>query len=104
MGLKLGIEDPEQWLEDCPDRVFDLWESYSQLEPWWGERELLAKILSCLRHLVADNTEKDGIAERLQSLDRDASQFMPADWYGQPDAVDSEQAILQVQRQLEAGL
>lgn len=30
----MGIDDPEQWLEDAPKRIVDLWEEYWKLEPW----------------------------------------------------------------------
>jgi hypothetical protein len=32
--LELGIDDPEQWLEQAPERVVALWEAYDTQEPF----------------------------------------------------------------------
>jgi hypothetical protein len=35
--LKLGIDDPEQWLEDVPERVISNWEEYDRIDPFGQE-------------------------------------------------------------------
>lgn len=101
MGLKLGIEDPEQWLEDCPERVTDLWDAYYQLEPWGGERELLARILATLRCLLAGKYDEDKVAKVMQNVDDMAGNWMPGDWIGQPEPK-PEQSIQEVEAALAA--
>jgi len=83
LGLKLGIEDPEQWLEDCPDRVFDNWYAFYQLEPFGGETALLTRLvamlfISCMRQGVK--------LEELNSISDDfMKMLMPSDWYVEDD-------------------
>lgn len=103
MCLKLGIDDPEQWLEDCPDRVFEVWEAYSRLEPWWGERELLAKLLAVSRCLLAGKYDEDKVAKVLANADMIAAGYMPGDWVDQPERK-PEASIEEAQAKLEARL
>lgn len=80
MGSKLGIDDPEQWLEDCPKRVYDRWQAAYQLNPFGGEQELLARIASLLYLLACDRRESDKVMEASNKIMR---LFMPRDWIGQ---------------------
>jgi hypothetical protein len=81
LGLRLGIEDPEQWLEDCPERVFDNWLAYYRLEPFGLESELLSKIIGLLFYLC----RKQG--GELEDIDKFVSAVsrcvMPGNWVGQ---------------------
>lgn len=99
--LSLGIDDPEQWLEDCPDRVFAVWEAYSQVEPWWGQRELLARIVASLRCLLAGKYESDKVEGVLKNLDTIAAGYMPGDWVDRPEPK-PESSIADVEKQLAA--
>ena len=80
MSRKLGIEDPEQWLEDCTERVFSNWYAAYQVEPFGGEQELLARIASLL-YLVAC---KGGVKLEQVSVASDAIMtcLMPSGWTG----------------------
>lgn len=101
MCLKLGIDDPEQWLEDCPERVYEVWDAYSRLEPWWGERELLARLLAAVRCLLAGNYAEDKVAAVMKNADDIAMVYMPYDYIGQPERK-AEASIEDVQKQLES--
>lgn len=98
--LRLGIDDPEQWLEDCPDRVFEVWDAYAQLEPWWGDREMLAGLLATTRSLLASKYEDRQIEAVLKSVDQITAAYMPGDWVGQPPPVDEQ--VSGIQTTLEA--
>ena len=88
MGLRLGIDDPEQWLEECPDRVFDNWLAYYRLEPFGMESELLTKIIGLLFYLC----RRQG--GEIEDIDKFASAIarcmMPANWVGQKQAATQE--------------
>lgn len=46
--LELGIDDPEQWLEDTPKRIVDFWENYYRVEPFglpWHQTAQTAELL-----------------------------------------------------------
>jgi hypothetical protein len=94
LGLKLGIEDPEQWLEQCPDRVFDNWLAYYRLEPFGMEDELLAKVVSLLYFVCKrPGTELEDIQKFSDAVVRC---LMPANWVGQqsdrrPQSIDVDQ-------------
>jgi len=81
LGLKLGIEDPEQWLENCPDRVMDNWLAYYRLEPFGMESELLSKIAGLLFYLCRRH------GGEVEDIDKFASAIarclMPGNWVGQ---------------------
>jgi hypothetical protein len=81
LSLRLGVEDPEQWLENCPDRIYDNWLAYYRLEPFGGESELLAKIIGLLFYLC----RKQG--GEIEDIDKFASAIgrcmMPSNWVGQ---------------------
>lgn len=84
MGLKLGIEDPEQWLEDVPDRVYDNWYAYYQIEPFGGETALLTRLVT----LLFISCMRQGIKlEELNSISDDfMKMLMPSDWYVEDSA------------------
>lgn len=82
--LRFGEQDPEQWLEDVPDRVWDLWKAYYSLEPFGGERALMAKTVVILKQLLASKF-REGSTEVLQSVERLAGSEMPWEWIDQPE-------------------
>jgi len=81
LGLKLGIDDPEQWLEECPQRVLDNWIAHYRIEPWGNETELLSKIIGLLFFLCRkDGGEFEQIEKFMNSV---AKLHMPSNWIGQ---------------------
>ena len=82
--LRLGIDDPEQWLEDVPDRVWELWKAYYAVEPFGGERELAAKTVVLLKQLVASKFKAEEIEKALRMCDRLTGTEMPWEWIDQP--------------------
>jgi hypothetical protein len=73
--LELGIDDPEAWLDSIPERVFDVWWSYYQCEPFgshWERTASLATLISANTSLLAATrgvkTEPFGVLD-----------FMPSD-------------------------
>tara|TARA_R110000868_G_scaffold260927_1_gene519050 strand:+ start:6358 stop:6672 length:315 start_codon:yes stop_codon:yes gene_type:complete len=79
LSLKLGVEDPEQWLEDCPDRVYEQWLAAYRLRPFGDEQELLTKIVSLLI-LVAS---KDiGIEAVMNASNAIMQTLMTSEWVG----------------------
>ena len=75
---RLGIEDYEQWLEDCPERVFSSWKAAHAVRPFGGEQHLLARIAALL-FIQAQKQYGKGAWEL---MDRITALFMPADWVG----------------------
>ena len=90
MGLKVGEQDPEQWLEDCPDRVYDQWQAFYRLEPWGGERELLARIVSLLWLIAVENRKSDEVSKVSEMI---VNSLMPGDWIGQPETPDEQGSV-----------
>jgi len=81
LSLKLGIEDPEQWLEECPQRVFDNWLAQYRLEPWGNESELLSKIIGLLFYLCC---KQKGKFEEVEGFMNAVSKMvMPSNWIAQ---------------------
>jgi hypothetical protein len=78
LGERLGIEDPEQWLEDCPDRVYDRWVAAYRLNPFGDEQLLLARLCS-LMFLMVREKYGDETCDAMNSLTK---LFMPSDWIG----------------------
>ena len=82
LSREVGAIDAEKLIDL---EVFENWRAYYRVEPWGGERELLARIAALLQMLVwkehaSDTSKADKCVEALiQSL-------MPGDWVGQPEA------------------
>ena len=98
MGLKLGLEDPEQWLEDCPDRVYDNWHAAYRLRPFGDEQELLARVVSLLILLASKQMD---IATVVKASDSIMQSLLTSEWVGARDesdksAVDSVATFEQV--------
>ncbi len=81
------MQDAEQWLEDCPQRVLDNWLAYYRLEPFGNESELLSKIIGLLFYLCRS---KGGEVEEIQKFVEIVQRYvMPSGWIGQQQIVDS---------------
>ena len=99
LGLRLGIDDPEQWLEECPREVFDNWYAAYRVEPFGGERELLARMVSLLYLIACREREPDAI---FAASDKLMQWLMPSDWVDAkkpersetPDSIKSAEEIL----------
>lgn len=81
--------------------MFEVWEAYSRLEPWWGQRELLARMLAVLRCLLAGKYDEDKVAGVMKTVDEMAGNWMPGDWVDQPEPK-AEASIEEVEAQLAA--
>lgn len=95
MCLRLGIDDPIEWLENVSDEVFDLWYAYYRLEPWGNEAEMMAE--------VATNTQFAAVLQStdakatMKAIDNAFKSRMPAAWINQPETtVDSIEAAEQI--------
>jgi hypothetical protein len=79
LGLKLGVEDAEQWAEDCPDRVYKNWYAAYRCEPFGGETALLSRIASLLYIIASKGTELETVCKASDAIMRT---LMPSDWVG----------------------
>lgn len=73
------MEDAEQWLEDCPDRVFQNWYAAYRCEPFGGETELLARIASLLYIIASKGSELEKVCKASDAITKT---LMPSDWVG----------------------
>lgn len=78
MCRELGIEDYQQWLEDCPDRVFNAWADAYDVEPF-GDEQLLMARLCALMYMQVQSRFKDDTFKVMDSL---TACFMPTGWVG----------------------
>ena len=83
--LRFGEQDPEQWLEDVPDRVWAVWKAYYSVEPFGNERELFAKLVVIAKRLLATKYQADSMESALESVDRLTGCEMPWEWINQPE-------------------
>lgn len=83
---RLGIEDYEQWLEDCPERVFSSWKAAHAVRPFGGEQHLLARIAALL-FMQAQKHYGKGTWE---AMERITALFMPSDWVGRNQGAEIE--------------
>ncbi len=100
MGRTIGIEDPEQWLEDVPQRVFAAWKSHYRVEPFGGERELLAKAVALLYTIAMQHTEFDAVQKMVDAI---VPGLMPSDWIGQPEQNEQHDSIADFERMVSGG-
>lgn len=63
-----------------PDRVYDLWYSYYQLEPFGNELERMAEQVAA--STVAAMIQS---SEAKKSIDTIKNAIMPGEWVGQPE-------------------
>ena len=81
----LGVDDPEQWFESSHDSVFQQWQAFYKLEPFGGERELLARIAAFLQIIAWKDRDEAGIKSVNKCAQELVQSMMPADWIGQPE-------------------
>lgn len=79
------MEDPEQWAEDCPDRVFRNWYASYRCEPFGGETALLTRIVCLLYVIAGKGSDFEKVCLATDAL---MKTMMPSDWIGN----DSEQS------------
>lgn len=79
MSKELGVSDAEQWLEDCPSRVFDNWVAAYRLRPFGDEQLLLARAVSLLFMIASRGRNFEQIYNASDAIMR---LIMPSDWIG----------------------
>lgn len=84
--LSFGEQDPEQWLEQCPPRVLNVWRAFAIADGWFTERRLAAVSAIALKRLVALKHKEEYRVEVLASIDKVADKYVPLDWqWGEQD-------------------
>jgi len=104
--LKLGISDPEQWLEDVDDELWSLWKSYYALEPWGNENQLLASIAASLRIIAMKDATEETAATVSDRLDKLTALGVDPLWIGRHEIkwdTESTDSIQAFQRRMEGG-
>lgn len=82
------MQDAEQWLEDCPKRVFENWLAYYRLEPFGNESELLGQIIGLLYYLACrQGGELKEIEKFVKAIQRCV---MPGSWVDQVQSTGNE--------------
>jgi hypothetical protein len=82
LGRQFGIEDPEQWLEQCPQRVFDNWAAAHAVEPFGGEQQLLARVVSLLYVIAMQQSDFESVKKLADAI---MPAIMPSDWVERPE-------------------
>lgn len=90
--MRFGVQDPEQWLENVPRRVLNLWRAFAIAEGWHIQRRLLAVIAVCLKRLVAIKYKPEARAELLKGIEESANKYLPHDqqWNDEPQSMDPD--------------
>jgi hypothetical protein len=82
LSREVGAIDAEKLIDL---EVFENWRAYYRVEPWGGERELLARIAALLQMLVWKEHARD-THKADKCVDSLVQSMMPDDWIGQPEA------------------
>lgn len=102
--MRLGIDDPEQWLENCSRRKLNAWKAYYANEPWGDEQQILTVIASSLKQLVAMKVSADSVEKVLSIVDKAAGYYMPPEWIHRPvvedDSSNSIEQALEIAKAL----
>lgn len=77
--LAFGEQDPEQWLENCPKRVIDVWRAFAAADRWEMNRRLSVGQSITTRKLLSLKYTQDSRKEVLESIDRLVDLHMPID-------------------------
>ena len=77
--LRLGVSDPERWLDEQPKRVVYLWAAYYRLEPWGNEWLRSAMLLQTL-HWIGDMVAAWITGGKHKPTAYEISRWMPSDW------------------------
>jgi len=83
--LAFGEQDPEQWLEDCPPRVLNIWRAFSIADGWSTQRRVQTTNAIVLKRLLALKYKKDDRQEILKSVDEICEKYLPADWQSETE-------------------
>lgn len=96
--LEFGEQDPEQWLENCPPRVLNVWKAFSIADKWPEQRRLSASHSIVSKRLLAMKYHKDDRQAALESVDDTAELYMPIDWQIEKDEAPKQMSdgVLQV--------
>lgn len=96
--LAFGEQDPEQWLENCPQRVLNVWRAFARADKWADQRRLAASQSVVTKRLLAMKYHKDDRQASLQSVDEIAEFYMPIDWMIEKDETPKQigDGVLQV--------
>jgi len=77
--LELGIDDPEKWLANAPERVLRTWWAYWQIEPWglpWHRHAAYMSLLDAM-YAVCLKWFSGG---KSKYKPREFRDWMPGDW------------------------
>lgn len=83
--LAFGEQDPEQWLENCPKRVLNVWRAFARVEGWHTERYFAAQSASALKRLVLMKVKEDAQQAVASDIDQTANKYMPFDLQWEPE-------------------
>lgn len=100
--LELGIDDPETWLDLIPERVFDLWWSYYQCEPfgrnWEQSASIAASVSNVASMIAASNGVKSDPASVLDFMPSESLPWMKRKKYGNNSVTDGKVQALVLPR------
>ena len=74
--LQLGIDDPEQWLEETTPRKLAIWQAFYRVEPWGNDYERSAVTNALLNAVLAMIGATNGQEIKTHGID----DYMPGDW------------------------
>lgn len=78
--LHFGIDDPEQWLENCGQRKLNVWRAFAEIDGLEStDRYLLAQSTVTLKRLLMLKYQQEDRESVLKSVDKTAACFLPAD-------------------------
>lgn len=80
-----GVQDPEQWLEECPPRVLNLWRAFAVADGWAMQRRLDVLGAVSQKRLVASKYKKSDVEEAMESLDKLVEHYLPVDMRWEED-------------------
>ena len=78
--LAWGIEDPEQWLENCPRRILNVWHAFAIADKWHSRRRMEAISAVSLKRLLAVKYNESDRRQLLESIDKIAELYIPEEW------------------------
>lgn len=78
--LAFGEQDPEQWLEDCPKRVLNIWRAFSVADGWGMQRRHATAKAVATKRLLAFKYAEGSRKEALQAFDELVEKHLPIDY------------------------
>jgi len=90
--LAFGQQDPEQWLEQTPKRVVNLWRAFAIADGWFTERRLAAVAAVSMKRLLALKYQPEARGEVLKGIEEVANKYLPVDqqWSDEPQPMDPD--------------